>query len=105
MQGFFDPLLALRAWAITPLRTACSRIIMGHPELCLTVERSVSMCPRKMIALLAILALAFLTFHGRLQSGGKNGIVPADAKLEKIFDGGVVLTEGVAIAPDNMVYF
>jgi gluconolactonase len=40
-----------------------------------------------------------------LQSQGKNGIVPADAKLEKIFDGGVVLTEGVAVAPDNMVYF
>src|SRR5436853_5643556 len=32
-------------------------------------------------------------------------IVPAGAKLEKIFDGGVVLTEGVAVAPDGMVYF
>jgi gluconolactonase len=32
-------------------------------------------------------------------------IVPADAKLEKLFDGGVVLTEGVAVAPDGMVYF
>ncbi len=31
--------------------------------------------------------------------------VPADAKLEKIFDGGLVLTEGVAVAPDGMVYF
>jgi len=32
-------------------------------------------------------------------------IVPPDAKLEKVFDGGVVLTEGVAVAPDGMVYF
>jgi gluconolactonase len=40
-----------------------------------------------------------------LQTNGKNDIVPEGAKLEKIFDGGVVLTEGVAVAPDNMVYF
>jgi gluconolactonase len=33
------------------------------------------------------------------------GIVPAGAKLEKVFDGGLVLTEGVAVAPDGMVYF
>jgi gluconolactonase len=32
-------------------------------------------------------------------------IIPADAKLEKVFDSGVVLTEGVAVAPDGMVYF
>jgi gluconolactonase len=32
-------------------------------------------------------------------------IVPPDAKLEKVFDGGLVLTEGVAVAPDGMVYF
>jgi gluconolactonase len=32
-------------------------------------------------------------------------VVPPDAKLEKIFDGGLVLTEGVAVAPDGMVYF
>jgi gluconolactonase len=32
-------------------------------------------------------------------------IVPADAKLETVFDGGMVLTEGVAVAPDGMVYF
>lgn len=31
--------------------------------------------------------------------------IPPDAKLEKIFDGGLVLTEGVAVAPDGMVYF
>ena len=36
---------------------------------------------------------------------GKGVIVPADAKLEKVFDGGVVLTEGVTSAPDGMIYF
>src|SRR5213082_50764 len=35
----------------------------------------------------------------------ENPIVPAGAKLEKVFDGGLVLTEGVAVAPDGMVYF
>src|SRR5215207_7601689 len=32
-------------------------------------------------------------------------VVPPDAKLEKVFDGGLVLTEGVAVDPDGMVYF
>ena len=32
-------------------------------------------------------------------------IVPKGASLEKIFDDGVVLTEGVAVAPDGTVYF
>src|SRR5262245_23865405 len=32
-------------------------------------------------------------------------VIPPDAKLEKLFDGGLVLTEGVAVAPDGMVYF
>jgi gluconolactonase len=40
-----------------------------------------------------------------VRSQDKNPIVPAGAKLEKVFDGGVVLTEGVAVAPDGMVYF
>ncbi len=36
---------------------------------------------------------------------GDEGIVPKNAKLEKIFGEGCVLTEGVAVAPDGMVYF
>jgi len=32
-------------------------------------------------------------------------IVPADAKVELLFDGGLVLTEGVAAAPDGTMYF
>jgi gluconolactonase len=35
----------------------------------------------------------------------KTDIVPPGAKLEKIFGDGVVLTEGVAAAPDGTVYF
>ena len=38
-------------------------------------------------------------------AGAADPIVPPDAKLEKIFDGGLVLTEGVAVAPDGTVYF
>ncbi|AWT59601.1 MAG: Gluconolactonase [Candidatus Moanabacter tarae] len=33
------------------------------------------------------------------------GIVPKGAELENVFGGGCVLTEGVAVAPDGMVYF
>lgn len=35
----------------------------------------------------------------------KNQIVAQGAKLEKIFDDGLVLTEGVASAPDGTIYF
>jgi len=36
---------------------------------------------------------------------GAESLVPEDAKLETLFDEGLVLTEGVAVAPDGMVYF
>jgi gluconolactonase len=48
---------------------------------------------------IAVLVLAAGTVQGQ------NPIVPADAKLELLFDRGLVLTEGVAVAPDGMVYF
>jgi gluconolactonase len=32
-------------------------------------------------------------------------VVSPDAKVELLFDGGLTLTEGVAVAPDGMVYF
>ncbi|MFO0967602.1 MAG: SMP-30/gluconolactonase/LRE family protein [Gemmataceae bacterium] len=38
-------------------------------------------------------------------AGGKGPIVPPDAKIEMIFDKGMVLTEGVASAPDGTIYF
>src|SRR5258708_8863727 len=46
-----------------------------------------------------------LTLAAPLGVRSEQPIVPADAKLEKLFDGGLVLTEGVAVAPDGMVYF
>lgn len=62
------------------------------------------MSPKMGVSMSAILALV-LVLHSAVESGEKNAIVPAGAKLEKVFDGGVVLTEGVAVAPDGMVYF
>jgi gluconolactonase len=56
------------------------------------------------VILSGILAVVLLAQEGA-RSQDKNGIVPASAKLEMVFDGGVVLTEGMAVAPDGMVYF
>jgi gluconolactonase len=56
---------------------------------------------RRFVVVVAVLLLGGTLVH----SQGSSAIVPPDAKLEKLFDGGVVLTEGVAIAPDGMVYF
>ena len=36
---------------------------------------------------------------------GDPAFVPAGAKLERIFDGGCMLTEGVAAGHDGMIYF
>ena len=36
---------------------------------------------------------------------GDAAFVPAGAKLERIFDGGCMLTEGVAAGHDGMIYF
>ncbi|MCH2400260.1 MAG: hypothetical protein MK364_14185, partial [Pirellulales bacterium] len=53
----------------------------------------------------SLVALAFLTSSfWLLPVQAADPIVPAGAKLEKLFDG-IVLTEGVAVAPDGMVYF
>jgi gluconolactonase len=38
-------------------------------------------------------------------ASAQDAIVPPGAKLEKVFDGGLTLTEGVAVALDGMVYF
>jgi gluconolactonase len=40
-----------------------------------------------------------------LLCAAQDPIVPAGAAPEKVFDGGLVLTEGVAVAPDGLVYF
>lgn len=56
---------------------------------------------RRPLPALAVLAVLLAAPAAR----AADDIFPADAKLEKIFDGGLVLTEGVAVAPDGMVYF
>jgi gluconolactonase len=50
------------------------------------------------LSLLALLLLAS-------PSPAADPIVPPDSKLELLFDGCLVLSEGVAVAPDGMVYF
>jgi gluconolactonase len=49
----------------------------------------------------ALLVLALLT----TPATATDPIVPPGAKVETLFDGGLVLTEGVAVAPDGMVFF
>jgi gluconolactonase len=51
------------------------------------------------------LRLSLLTVLFVAAAASADDVVPADAKLEKVFDGGLVLTEGVAVAPDGTVYF
>jgi gluconolactonase len=54
---------------------------------------------------LAILAAFVAIVSAALPSApAAEPIVPPDSKVEKLFEGGV-LTEGVAVAPDGMVYF
>ena len=60
------------------------------------------------------LAVAATPSHAQLFEGkdagfpapeGDAGVLPADSKLMKLFDGGCVLTEGVAAGPDGYMYF
>lgn len=52
-----------------------------------------------------ILAIAFLFSLADFAPAQDSAIVPRDAKLEKLFDAGIVLTEGCASAPDGTIYF
>jgi gluconolactonase len=36
---------------------------------------------------------------------GETSVLPSGAKLDRVFDGGCQLTEGVAVSPDNMAFF
>jgi gluconolactonase len=57
---------------------------------------------RCVLVLGVVVTLPSVSIH----SGDKgNAIVPAGAKLEKLFGEGMVLTEGVASAPDGTIYF
>jgi len=53
---------------------------------------------------LLLLPLLFLATITTSEVQAKGPIVPKNAKLEKLFEG-ITLSEGVAVAPDGMVYF
>jgi gluconolactonase len=57
-----------------------------------------SLVIQRSLGLVLLAALANTTW-------AQQPIVPPDARLEKVWGGGLVLTEGVAVAPDGMVYF
>ncbi len=52
-----------------------------------------------------VCGIGFLFSQSRSVSGPGDAIVPPGAKLELLFGGGVVLTEGCASAPDGTIYF
>ena len=61
---------------------------------------------RRILACMVVLGGALIAcIGGHAFPQDKGPVVPPNAKLEKIFDKGLVLTEGVAVAPDGMVYF
>ena len=53
---------------------------------------------------LILLPLLLLVAITTSEVQAKGPIVPKNAKLEKLFEG-ITLTEGVAVAPNGMVYF
>jgi gluconolactonase len=57
------------------------------------------------IGLLAAAGGAWAEDPGFPAPTGDPSVVPAGAKLDRVFDGGCRLTEGVAASPDGMVYF
>lgn len=57
---------------------------------------------RKLASLIVVL---ILISSNPLMAADDGSILPADAKLELVFDGGAVLTEGVAAGHDGMMYF
>ena len=66
---------------------------------------------RSVLALTVLLALAGASGVAQAEDPGfpaptgEASVLPAGAKLDRIFDGGCMLTEGVATSPDGMVYF
>jgi gluconolactonase len=52
-----------------------------------------------------LVTILLLASAGHLYAQQKSDIVPAGAKLELLFDGGVALTEGCASALDGTIYF
>jgi gluconolactonase len=54
---------------------------------------------------LGVAVTAFADDPGFPGPTGDPAFVPAGAKLERLFDGGCMLTEGVAAGHDGMIYF
>jgi gluconolactonase len=54
---------------------------------------------------LAFAGTAFADDPGFPAPTGDPAFVPAGAKLERLFDGGCMLTEGVAAGHNGMIYF
>lgn len=59
--------------------------------------------PRSLSLICFCLAMS-LTIHATSTALAEEPVFPTDAKLEKLFESNV-LTEGVSVAPDGMVYF
>ena len=57
------------------------------------------------VLILTLSLILLLDQQGLGQTSGKSSIILPGTQLEKIFDGGCVLTEGVAVGHDNIVYF
>jgi gluconolactonase len=56
-------------------------------------------------AVLAVSATVYADDPGFPAPIGDNSLVPAGARLDRVFDGGCMLTEGVAAGHDGMMYF
>lgn len=73
-------------------------------------DRMVRFVSRHLRALCILLTLAAIDAAWAEDPGfpaptGDPSVLPAGAKLDRVFDGGCTLTEGVATSPDGMVYF
>ena len=66
---------------------------------------------RRALVLGALMALGTAVAAARAEDSGfpspsgDPSVLPSGAKLDRVFDGGCRLTEGVATGPDGMVYF
>ena len=58
-----------------------------------------------LLAALLTVSTAYADDAGFPAPTGDTSLVPADARLQRLFDGGCMLTEGVAAGHDGMIYF
>jgi gluconolactonase len=86
-------------------------MLMLHGGKALGYSTSVVACRwRSVLAAWALVGLltagaAWAEDPGFPAPNGDSSVLPAGAKLDRVFGGGCMLTEGVATAPDGMVYF